>query len=426
MHRISLLVPVCAAALFAATASAAPQYNKTQPRPQRGSQPAKQPDPAPPTDPAQQTAPPMGEDLKEASQANSPGEAKYYDRLDAADRDALQVNVGYIMPAPEGQIDWIGGDPLMAADFRGKVTVLQSVGGKSGGRSTIEKLKKVLPEDVQLIAVHVPENADRAQAIFGQNTPCLVAVDRSGEWCDDLGIWKRPVNIVIDKTGAVRFVGLSELGLKTKLAPLLAEVVDDSVVAKQRPNAPAKPAEAAVKPTAWPTFTNDAGGIDQRGKTLPRFTVQKWITRQPDPAGRLVAIDFWATWCGPCRASIPHLNELQNKYGNDLLIVGVSNESNSNFEQGTRKQKLKESDFAYALALDPSGQMLNFFKPRGIPSMAIISSSDLVVRWQGHPTDLQEADLQKLIEANKALSKMPAKTGDGERGWTKATSSTGR
>ncbi len=40
--------------------------------------------------------------------------------------------------------------------------------------------------------------------------------------------------------------------------------------------------------------------------------------------GQVYVIDFWATWCGPCKESIPHLTELQKKYGNKVRIVGVS------------------------------------------------------------------------------------------------------
>ena len=43
-----------------------------------------------------------------------------------------------------------------------------------------------------------------------------------------------------------------------------------------------------------------------------------------DYKGKVVIIDFWATWCGPCRRGVPDLVSLQEKYGNDVVIIGIS------------------------------------------------------------------------------------------------------
>jgi hypothetical protein len=83
-----------------------------------------------------------------------------------------------------------------------------------------------------------------------------------------------------------------------------------------------------------------------------------------------------------------------------------------------KKLKMAPADFAYSLALDPSGGLKNrFFGISGIPHMAI-ASPDGVIRWQGHPMTLQEQDLEKLVAANRALSKPVA--GKGSRGWAAA------
>jgi thiol-disulfide isomerase/thioredoxin len=135
-----------------------------------------------------------------------------------------------------------------------------------------------------------------------------------------------------------------------------------------------------------------------------------------------VAIDFWATWCGPCRAAIPHVNELTEKYGQDILFVGISDEKEAEFTAGMKKQKLKAGDFKYPLAIDPAATLKEkFFGIRGIPHMAIFSA-DGIVRWQGHPMSLQEEDIDKLVAANRANTKPAAATGaKGGRGWAGST-----
>jgi thiol-disulfide isomerase/thioredoxin len=62
-------------------------------------------------------------------------------------------------------------------------------------------------------------------------------------------------------------------------------------------------------------------------KPVPAFTVRDLDGREVSTAsfrGKVVIVNFWATWCGPCRAEIPDLVKLQEKYRNQLQIIGVS------------------------------------------------------------------------------------------------------
>lgn len=370
-----------------------------------------------PGDDAPATTPPA-KDAPDGKRAPGPNEAKFFEKLDKADRDALQANVGWLLPKPPESLTWVGGDAMVRDDFRGKVTVIQSVGGKPSARTALEKAKKALPEGVGLIGVHTPDQADRADDALKANAPCPVAIDATGEWCDALGVWKKPVNIVVDKTGSVRYVGLTEAGLKAKLPALLSEEVDESVEGREKPQAMGAPEAKPAEPVKWPEFLAPVqSASDMRGKKVPDFNVEKWLTSRPDPGNRLVAVDFWATWCGPCVKSIPHVNELTQKFGQDVLFVGVSDEKEPAFNSGLKKAKLKPADFKYSLALDSSGTFKKFFGIQGIPHMAIFSS-DGIVRWQGHPAALQEQDLEKLVAANRASSPAtPAGGAKGGRGW---------
>ena len=62
------------------------------------------------------------------------------------------------------------------------------------------------------------------------------------------------------------------------------------------------------------------------GDPAPKITVNRFVKGQPVTAfqpGRIYVVEFWATWCGPCRESIPHLTELQKKYS-AVTFLGVS------------------------------------------------------------------------------------------------------
>ena len=331
------------------------------------------------------------------------------------DRNALSVNLDYRIPAPTADLVWVGTEPMTVEDFKGKVTVIQTFGGKQSLRTTLERAKKAMPEGVTLLGLHTPEEVDDAPKAGAANLPCPVAVDPSGAWCDALGVWTTPVNIVVNKGGAIAAVALTDDGLRDLLPQLLAEDASEFSEAPERPTkegaAPAEPAAPPPPDVSWPTFdAKVSAASDMRGKKMPAFSVAKWLSPKPDPGTRLVAMDFWATWCPPCRAAIPHLNELNGKFGSDVLFVGISDEEEKAFNAGLKKYKLAESSFRYSVALDPDATMKKFFGISGIPHLAI-ASADGVVRWQGHPMELKEDDLQKLIDANRQANPAGTKAG---------------
>ncbi|GGF27162.1 TlpA family protein disulfide reductase [Flavobacterium limi] len=59
----------------------------------------------------------------------------------------------------------------------------------------------------------------------------------------------------------------------------------------------------------------------------PKLVVEKWLSDKPDTKGKFVLIDFWATWCGPCKRAIPELNHFKTEFENDLIVIGISDET---------------------------------------------------------------------------------------------------
>ncbi|RIB08102.1 thioredoxin-like protein [Gigaspora rosea] len=112
----------------------------------------------------------------------------------------------------------------------------------------------------------------------------------------------------------------------------------------------------------------------------------------------VLVIEFWATWCPPCRASIPHLTKVQEKFKN-VTILGVTYEKGvdkiTEFVNGMGDQ------MNYTVAVDINETAKNaIFTPsgaRGIPRAFILVKNKIV--WSGHPMDEAfETELQKAVE----------------------------
>lgn len=114
------------------------------------------------------------------------------------------------------------------------------------------------------------------------------------------------------------------------------------------------------------------------GKKAPALVVEKWLTPKPEMDGKFVLIDFWATWCGPCRVAIPELNEIQKQFGDRLCVVGISDEP----EAAVRSMVTPKMD--YAVAIDTSARLKKEVEVKGIPHVLLIDPKG-IVRWEGFP-----------------------------------------
>jgi len=376
---------------------------------------------APPTDAA-----PPGERVK----CTAPPKA-WVAKLSPEDRTALEPNLGYMLPPPTASVRML--DNSAAELPKNKIIVLQTVDAAASAPKILDKLVTALGAmhadgDVVLVALQVPNKVDAAEKKLEKfESKATIMLDTDGVWCDTIGVYKQPVNLVIDRGGAVRYVGLTEKGV-AEAAKLLAAESDRTEptairpdLAKDKDNASAESAASAQQIVKFPEFTTPVtNAFDLRGKQAPRMSVDKWITELKDTKGKVIVVDFFFTGCPPCRAAIPHMNELAAHYGEDVVVVGVSWENESTFEAGRNRFKSDFDAVKYAVGLDTSRNTIKAFGVKSYPCIAVISA-DNVVRWQGHPSSLDASVMDPIVAANKAMVEAGGGKGKGSkkktRGW---------
>lgn len=123
---------------------------------------------------------------------------------------------------------------------------------------------------------------------------------------------------------------------------------------------------------------------------------------------KIYVLEFWATWCGPCVASMPHLTELQEKYADyDVTFIGVSDEPLPTvvsflFKEYKPDKKVHNDRIGYTLTTDPDRSVYNdYFKAAGqtgIPC-AFIIGKDTRVEWIGHPMNMDKP-LEQIVHDN--------------------------
>jgi thiol-disulfide isomerase/thioredoxin len=103
--------------------------------------------------------------------------------------------------------------------------------------------------------------------------------------------------------------------------------------------------------------------------------------------GKIVMVDFWATWCGPCMEEAGHMVQLHEKYGpKGLVILGISLDR----DLGALKRVIQEKKFVWPNYMDRGGKFSGPWGVNGIPHSVIISP-DGEVLWVGHPGNIDQA-----------------------------------
>lgn len=150
-----------------------------------------------------------------------------------------------------------------------------------------------------------------------------------------------------------------------------------------------------------------SGGTLGIGDDAPPIAIANWMTGdevEEFEDGTVYVVEFWATWCPPCRTSMPHLSDLSQKYGDDVKFIGVTRENESTVETFLEKEQSEGKTWRevvkYRLALDEGGATnaayMKAAGQSGIPT-AFIVGRDQKIEWIGHPMSM-DASLAGVVD----------------------------
>ena len=153
------------------------------------------------------------------------------------------------------------------------------------------------------------------------------------------------------------------------------------------------------------------------GSDAPALDVEHWVQNGEGKFGKVTkfekdkvyVVEFWATWCGPCVASMPHIVETQKKYAEKgVQIVSISNEPKETVEEfldrkvprSEKEMTFRDLTKSYCLTTDPDGSVNESYMEaagqNGIPC-AFIVGKDGKIEWIGHPMQMDEP-LKSVVE----------------------------
>ena len=111
--------------------------------------------------------------------------------------------------------------------------------------------------------------------------------------------------------------------------------------------------------------------------------------------GRVVIVDFWASWCKPCRQSIPWLNAMRDRYGAaGLDVIGV----NVDAERADADRFMRDVPMNFEIVFDPDGALARQFKVKGMPSSFVFGRDGALIETHLGFRDAKKAEKEAALQ----------------------------
>ncbi|HXB72404.1 MAG TPA: SUMF1/EgtB/PvdO family nonheme iron enzyme [Candidatus Acidoferrales bacterium] len=274
--------------------------------------------------------------------------------------------------------------------------------GEAGEEDRGVKTPQDFPHSISSILVsRYPAIAKQGQAseilredtysVSGRKIGCYVVRTRIKETEYEFWIDKERYLVLRDEeTGAQRF-GTGKYKVDLKVSEIeTGSGVEESLFTFQ-PDRKWAETETIVLPNEKPPMLV--------GRPAPDFTLKSLDggqVRLSSLRGKVVVLDFWATWCAPCRAELPTLEKLRTEFGADVQFLGINDE-----EAGTTRGFRKSQGYEMTVLMDNKREVNHQYGVQGIPTLLVIDSNGMVRQhWVG---GRGERELRSAIQAASKL-----------------------
>ncbi|MFU2157836.1 peroxiredoxin family protein [Caldisericum sp. AR60] len=124
------------------------------------------------------------------------------------------------------------------------------------------------------------------------------------------------------------------------------------------------------------------------------------VVKLSDLKGKVVLLDFWATWCGPCRMTIPHVEAIYEKYKDKgVVVIGINLDQD---DLSKVQQFIKEQGMKYLVVADPNSKVAGLYGVNSIPRFFIIDKNGkiakMIIGYDPNMEDVLSKEIDSLLK----------------------------